>query len=114
MDTPKWLKPAVVGGIVGAVALGFIGFKGAGWMTAEAASRAASSRASEQVVAALLPICVIQAEADVKYPARLAKLKGQASYQRSETVVESGWATMPGSEKPHLALSRECAKKLAG
>jgi hypothetical protein len=59
MDTPTWLKPAVIGGIIGAVALGFIGFKGAGWMTAEAASRTASARASLDVVAALLPVCVI-------------------------------------------------------
>lgn len=114
MNTPTWLKPAVIGGIIGAVALGFVGFKGAGWMTAEAASRSAGVRASEEVVAALLPICVIQAEADVKYTARIARLKDQASYQQSQIVVDAGWATMPGSEKPHLALSRECAKKLAG
>jgi hypothetical protein len=114
MNTPQWLKPALIGAVIGAVALGFVGFKGAGWMTAEAASRSASSRSSGEVVAALLPICVVQAEADAKYPARLAKLKGQPSYQQSQTVVESGWATMPGSEKPHLALSRECAKQLVG
>ena len=95
MNVRQWLKPAVIGGIIGVVALGFVGFKGAGWITAEAASRSASSRASEEVVAALPPICVIQAEPDARYPSRLAKLKGQASYEQSRMVVDTARFSLP-------------------
>ena len=59
---------------------------------------------------ALMPIGVVQAVAYAKYLVRLIKLKSQAPFKQSQTFSDSGWATTPGSEKPHLALLRECAK----
>ncbi|MDE0809177.1 MAG: hypothetical protein OSB69_07580 [Alphaproteobacteria bacterium] len=61
---------------------------------------------------ALMPIRVVQAEADAKYLVRLIKLKSQAPFQQSQTFSDSGWAMTPGSEKPHLALFWESAKNV--
>ena len=36
MNIRQWLKLALIGAVLGAVALVFVGFKSAGWMTAEA------------------------------------------------------------------------------
>lgn len=115
MNTPQWVKPAILGGVAGAVILGVVGFTGAGWLTASKASANASERASAEVVAALLPICIHQAESDPRFTDRLANLKGmQQSFQRSTAVEDWGWATMPGSERVNSRVARECAKSLNG
>lgn len=115
METPNWVKPAIFGGVVGAICLGVVGFAGAGWMTADKARVVSSDKATAEVVAALLPICVHQAEADPKFAARLTSLKGeQQSYQRSQSVEKWGWATMPGSDKTNARVARACAEALYG
>ncbi len=115
METPKWVRPAIFGGVIGAICLGVVGFAGAGWMTAGKANVASSDRAAADVVAALLPICIFQAEADPKYTARLTSLKGQSqAYMRSQAVEGWGWATMPGSDRANSRVSVACAKSLIG
>ena len=115
METPNWVRPAILGGVVGAICLGVVGFAGAGWLTASKAAANASDRANIQVVAALLPICVHQAEADLNFADRLTSLKGkQQSFQRSAAVEGWGWATMPGSERSNSQLARACAEALNG
>lgn len=115
METPNWVKPAVLGGVVGAICLGIVGFTGAGWLTASKAAANASDRANSEVVAALLPICLHQAEADPNFATRLTSLKGkQQEFQRYSSVEEWGWATMPGSERANASLARACAAALNG
>ena len=41
METPTWLKPAILGGIVGAIATVFVGFNEGGWMLGGADGTAA-------------------------------------------------------------------------
>lgn len=113
MSTPQWIKPAIMGAVVGAIGLAVVGFTGAGWMTASKAAVAASDRASIDVTAALLPICTSQAEADPKFGAKMETFKSKSSYQQTEVVEEAGWATMPGSNNPNNRVARACAKKLA-
>ena len=83
-------------------------------MTASAAETLASEKAQHDVVvAALLPICVAQAAADPENGAMVSELKEIRSYQRTEVLMKSGWATMPGSAGPDRALAKACADKLA-
>jgi len=113
MPAPSWTKPAILGGVVGAICLGVIGFSGAGWMTSSKARAMSSDRAAADVITALLPICLHQAEADPRYDARLTSLKSkQQAFQQSQSVEEWGWATMPGSDRARSNLARACARKL--
>lgn len=115
METPNWVRPAIFGGVVGAICLGVVGFTGAGWLTASKAAANASDRAHVEVVAALLPICLHQAKADPNYTNRLTSLKSkQQAYQRSSSVEEWGWATMPGTDRANTRLARACAESLYG
>jgi hypothetical protein len=45
--------------------------------------------------------------------ATLAQLKDTSSYQRSDMLMEAGWATMPGSNDPNRDVARACMDKLA-
>ena len=113
MNIPVWTKPAVWGGIVGAVAMAFTGFVWGGWMTSSKAEVMAANRASSAVVAALTPICIAQSQNDPQSAMTMAKLKETNTYQRSPIVMEVGWATMPGSTEPDRAVANSCATALA-
>lgn len=112
MQTPEWLKPAVFGGVGGAVALAITGFSWGGWVTASKASVMATDQAQEQVMAALIPICVYNANADPLFVNKVAELKKANSYQRAEVLATTGWATMSGSGKPNERLAKACAVEL--
>jgi hypothetical protein len=112
MNLPTWTKPSIVGAIVGAIAITVVGFGWGGWLTAGKADVAADTRANAAVVAALLPICIQQADQDPAFVARRANLEGAPSYQRSTMVMEAGWATMPGTTDANQRLARACAEQL--
>jgi pimeloyl-ACP methyl ester carboxylesterase len=113
MKNPDWLKPGVYGAGIGAVAVAIFGFSWGGWVTASTAETLASGRAQQEVVAALLPICVAQSAADPENGARLSELRDTQSYRQAEFLMKTGWATMPGSGDPDQNLARACAEKLA-
>ena len=112
MQTPKWLKPAIFGGVVGAVALAVAGFSWGGWVTASKANVMASNQAQEQVMAALVPICVSNANADPLFASKLAELKKANAYKRIEILAGTGWSTMSGSDAPNEKLAKACALEL--
>jgi len=106
MRTPTWIKPAIWGAIAGSIATVAIGFGWGGWMLPGSTER----MVSRAVTAALAPVCVSRSQdqpqklkelADISYP-----------YARQQFVVKSGWATMPGSDKPNSDLAAACAKLL--
>ena len=113
MNIPEWLKPVLYGAAAGALALSIIGFSWGGWMTGGAAEKMASEHARLEVVAALVPICIEQSNKDPQVVATLAQLKDTSSYQRSDMLMEAGWATMPGSNDPNRDVARACMDKLA-
>lgn len=107
MRTPIWIKPAIWGGIAGGIATIVIGFSWGGWMLPSGAERIASQAVTE----ALVPVCVSQSRED---PQKLKELAGMSyPYERQQFVVKSGWATMPGSDKPSADLAAACAKLLS-
>ncbi len=113
MNIPAWTKPALWGGIVGAVAMAITSFTWGGWVTGSKAEVMASDQASSAVVAALAPICVAQAHKDPQSTATMAKLKESSTYERSPIVMDVGWATMPGSTEPDRAVANACMAELA-
>ena len=112
MELPKWLMPGVYGAGVGAVALAIVGFSWGGWVTAPKAKVMASDQAQEQVMAALVPICVSNANSDPLSPGKIAELKKANAYKRTEILAETGWATMAGSDAPDEKLAKACALQL--
>ena len=113
MKNPEWLKPGLYGGVIGAAVVAVVGFSWGGWVTAGTAEAQASDRAQQEVVAALLPICVAQSAADPDSDARLSEMKEIRSYQQPEFLMKTGWATMPGATDPDRALAKACAEALA-
>jgi hypothetical protein len=113
MNIPEWVKPGLYGAGIGAVALAIVGFSWGGWVTGGTAKEMASETARAQVVAALVPICVEQSKHDPQVDETLAQLKAAMSYQRSDMLMEAGWATMPGSSDPDRYVARACMDALA-
>ena len=113
MNTPEWLKPGLTGAAAGAAALAIVGFTWGGWMTGGTAKAMASSQARMEVVAALVPICLEQSKQDPAATETLAKIKSATKYKRSQMVINSGWATMPGSGDPNRGVATACLDKLA-
>ena len=113
MKTPNWLKPGIYGAVVGALALTTVGFAWGGWVTGGTAEKMASDQARSAVVDALVPICVEQSNQDPKGLETLARLKDTSSYQRSDMLMKTGWATMPGSSDPDRDVARACMGVLA-
>lgn len=108
MKVPTWVKPGIWGAVVGAIAIMFVGFWQMGWTTARTADRMATDRANS-AVAALVPFCVAKAEHDPDQ-AKLAKVKAeQSEYDRSQLVLGSGWATLPGMTTAPAGLASACS-----
>lgn len=114
MEAPTWLKPAIVGGIVGSIATVFLGFNQGGWMLGGSAERMAVQRSLSAVTEALVPVCIGQSKADPDATAKLQQLGAlKTSYERRDFVMKSGWATVPAAESPNGDLADACAKVLA-
>ncbi|MCP1337785.1 hypothetical protein [Futiania mangrovi] len=113
MTAPEWMKPASYGAVLGAIALAVIGFTAGGWMTAKAADEMASAKARSEVLAALVPICVVQSEQDPQMQETMANMKAARTYERDDMLMKAGWATMPGSAEPNRAVASACMDRLA-
>ena len=98
---------------MGAVALAVVGFTWGGWVTGGTAKEMAADQAKLEVIAALVPICIQQSSLDPQVVETLAHLKDASSYQRSDMLMKTGWATMPGSSDPNRDVARACMDNLA-
>jgi hypothetical protein len=113
MTPPKWLKPGLYGAVLGAAALAIVGFNWAGWMTSSKAQRLAFDQARVEVVAALVPVCIEKSVQDPRRAETLTELKNTRIYQRSDLLMKTGWATMPGSSEADSYVASACMDKLA-
>ena len=112
MKTPEWMKPGLIGALIGATTLAVVGFAWGGWVTGTKAEAMASDRANSEVVGALLPFCIAQSRSDPDSGLILAKLKETSAYMRADVLMQAGWATAPGEAKGNRALARACAASL--
>lgn len=113
MQIPVWLKPSLLGAVVGAGAITFIGFSWGGWVSGNNANAMAENRSEEAVTLALTPICLFQSSEDPNIETVISSMKAARAYQRSEFIMEAGWATMPGQDEPNAQIARACVKEFA-
>lgn len=114
MQIPTWLKPALTGAAVGAVATMALGFTQGGWYLGSSAQTMAEKQSAIAVVAALAPICVSQSKADPQAAMKLRELDAvTSSYGRRDFVMKAGWATMPATDAPNRDVAMACAEAIA-
>jgi hypothetical protein len=113
MKFPLWLKPALSGAAIGAVALSFVGFSYGGWVTGGGAKDIARKEAIAAIVAVLTPYCLERSQSDPKSIELLAELKAASTYNRRAIVEKAGWATPLGTEKPNAELAQACSLALS-
>jgi hypothetical protein len=112
MEIPSGVKPGLWGAAAGAIAMAVVGFSYLGWTTAATSEKLAQDTANTAVVAALVPFCVVKAEADPNL-AILTKFQAeQSSYSRTDIVSKAGWASLDGKTAGNDVLARACAEKL--
>ena len=112
MSVPQWVKPAVWGAVVGAVAIMIVGFAWWGWVLGSTAEQMAKERASDAVTAVLVPICVEKFMGQDDAAAKLAAFQRIMSWQQSQFIEKGGWATATGSTSPNSAVAKACAQEL--
>ena len=108
-----WLKPTIWGAVVGSILTMIVGFSWGGWTTHSTANQDALKRADAAVTATLVPICLARGKIDPAKGTRLADLKAiTSSYEQTEFVMKTGWATFPGKEDPNRDVAEACASAL--
>lgn len=108
-----WLKPGIWGVVVGSVLTMMVGFSWGGWSTESASRQMATKRAEAAVTTALLPICLAGEKADLARVKKLADLTAiTSSWEQTEFVMKSGWATFPGQADPNREVAEACASAL--
>jgi DMSO/TMAO reductase YedYZ heme-binding membrane subunit len=112
MNAPEWLKPGIYGALVGAVFVGVVGFTWGGWVTDNGANKMASAMSHDNVIAALVPVCLDMARTDPDRVTQLETIKAATTYRRRDAVMAAGWATVPGSEAPNRDLAQACLSAL--
>ncbi len=110
--TTDWLKPGIYGALGGAVLTMVVGFSWGGWVTGGGATEMATVQAKNEVISALVPICLQIAQDDPERTTKLATITEASTYQRRDAVMEAGWATVPGSEAPNRDLAQACIQGL--
>ncbi len=112
METPEWLKPGLYGAVIGAAAIGIGGFAWGGWVTGGTAHDRAMAMSRDDVVAAMVPVCLDMARTDPERMEKLALIRDASSYQRRNALMEVGWATVPGAEAPNREIAQACLASL--
>ena len=113
MVQPVWLKPGIWGAVVGGVVTMVLGFGWGGWTTSGTASQMAVKQADAAVTSALVPICLAGEKVDMARIKKVGELKAiGSSWEQTEFVMKTGWATFPGQTDPNRAVAEECASAL--
>jgi hypothetical protein len=105
----KDTKPFLLGGLAGAVLLGWIGFQLVGWQAPSTSTKFAKGQSTAAVAAALGKICSVQFNSAANLPERLAKLQKTEQWSRSGELSKAGFATMPGEKEPVNGVAEACA-----
>ncbi len=108
MTFPEWTKPGIYGALGGAIAVSIIGFTWGGWTTSGSAQTMAQNLAAEEVTLAMVPVCLDISAADPERTEKLAGLQDLSRFARRNAMMETGWATRPGSDAPDRDLADAC------
>jgi hypothetical protein len=108
-----WMKPGIWGAVIGGIFTMIVGFSWGGWMTSSTATRVAIQQADAAVTTALVPICLAQGKVDASKGKKLGELRAiTTSYEQTDFVMKSGWATFPGKTDPNRDVAEACASAL--
>ena len=108
-----WTKARIASSIIVAALTMFVGFHYGGWMTGGGAQEMANRQAQTAVAAALVPVCLAQSKADPNSAAKLVEFRAiTSSYEQTEFVMKTGWATFPGKDDPNRDVAEACAAAL--
>ena len=113
MNKFDWLKPALGGASVGAIAAIAIGFSVGGWVTQGTSERLIASNMTDGVALALTPYCLEKSKNDPAVVNILADFKAAPAYSRGTFIEKTGWATPLGAQQPNTALATACGTELA-
>ncbi len=113
MNKFEWLKPALGGASVGALAAIAIGFSLGGWVTQGTSERLIASNMADGVALALTPYCLEKSRNDPAVVNILAEFRSAPTYSRRSLIEKSGWATPLGADQPNTALATACGNELA-
>jgi hypothetical protein len=72
----------------------------------------ANAQSRDKVIAALVPVCVGRSRVDIERVGKLEEIRETKSYQRRNILMETGWATMPGTDTPDRDLAEACLAAL--
>ncbi len=108
MTFPEWTKPGIYGALGGALAVSILGFTWGGWTTSSSAQTMAEDMAKDEVTLAMVPVCLGMSAADPERTEKLAILQDLSSFGRRNAMMETGWATRPGSDTPDRDLAAAC------
>lgn len=112
MNIPEWFKPGLYGAVIGAAVVGVGGFTWGGWVTGGTAHERAVAMSHDDVVAAMVPVCLDMAQSDPDRAAKLAGIRDTQTYRRRDAVMEAGWATVPGADAPNRDIAQACLASL--
>lgn len=108
MTFPEWTKPGIYGALCGALAISVIGFTWGGWTTGGNARDMAKRLATEEVTLAMVPVCLNMSTADPERISKMATIQDASGFNRRKAMMDTGWATLPGSDAPDRALAEAC------
>lgn len=112
MSTTEWLKPGLIGAVLGGAIVAVGGFSWAGWTTESRAQKMAQSMAGESVIAALVPVCVERSASDPGRVLKLATVRQASGTGRRDAVLAAGWATIPDDVAASRKLADACVTAL--
>lgn len=112
MTYQESIKPALCGAVAGAALLAIVGFSWGGWLTGGSAEQMASERAQMAVLTSLVPICFEQSRGDPLVADTLTRLEKTESWKRTDLLMQTGWATMPGAAEPSRTVANACMEML--
>ena len=107
------LKPGIWGVVIGSILTMIVGFSWGGWTTSSTARQVAIRQSDAAVTAALVPICLAGGKADLGRAKKLGELTAiTSSYEQTDFVMKTGWATFPGQADPNREVAEACAAAL--
>ena len=112
MTFPEWTKPGLYGALGGAIAISIFGFSWGGWTTGSTAQDMAQDHASEAVTLAMVPVCLDMSATDPDRVEKLASIQDASGFGRRRAIMDTGWATLPGTDTPNGDLAAACIEGL--
>jgi Ni/Fe-hydrogenase subunit HybB-like protein len=107
------LKPGIWGVVIGSILTMIVGFSWGGWTLSSTARQGAVKQSDAAVTAALVPICLAGEKADLGRAKKLGELTAiTSSYDQTDFVMKTGWATFPGQADPNREVAEACAAAL--